>query len=224
MLVNNKSVLGLSEPFKIPNLNETIRIWRKKSKEFGIGEIFILVSINENKIDEIQNLELFDGAFDFPPRNLLGNYIVKFKNTFIYSELIYKNIIFNFTNQKNFHIYRSSMLEWDNCPRNKKCIIFDYYSPEQFYIINKIIIKWTQKHYNKENQFIFINAWNEWGVGNYLEPDDKYGYASINSLSKALFNLSYVRTYNLINLKEFSKIVIQVHLFYEELLNEIIIL
>jgi hypothetical protein len=41
-------------------------------------------------------------------------------------------------------------------------------------------------NYNKTNWFIFVNAWNEWGEGSYLEPDDKYGYSSINSLSKAL--------------------------------------
>ena len=220
--IKNKPVLGLYEPFKIPNLNETIRIWRKKSREYGIGEIFILVCLNKNKIDEILNLQLFDGAYDFPPRNLIKNFTIKYKNTFIYSQLIYKNSNFNNTNEKDFKIYRGSMLEWDNCPRIKECSIYDYYSPEQFYIINKIIIKWTQKHYNKDNRFIFINAWNEWGEGSYLEPDEKYGYASINSLSKALFNLSFVKKYNIGHLKESTKIVIQVHLFYEDLLKEII--
>ena len=140
----------------------------------------------------------------------------------MYSELIYKKIEFNITNQNNFKMYRGSMLEWDNCPRIKECALFDYYSPEQFYIINKRIIKWTQKHYSKDNRFIFINAWNEWGEGSYLEPDEKYGYASLNSLSKALFNLSYVKSYNIIRLTESSKIAIQVHLFYEDLLYEII--
>ena len=55
--IKNKPVLGLYEPFKIPNLNETIRIWRKKSREYGIGEIFILVCLNKNEIDEILNLQ-----------------------------------------------------------------------------------------------------------------------------------------------------------------------
>ena len=222
--IDNKPVLGLYEPFNMPNLNETIRIWRKKSKEYGIGEIYILVCINNKKIDKIGNLKLFDGAYDFPPRNLFGKFKIKFKNSYIYSysQLIYKKFFFNEINKRNFKIYRGSMLEWDNCPRIKKCSIFDYYSPEQFYIINKIIINWTQKHYNKEHQFIFINAWNEWGEGSYLEPDEKYGYASLNSLSKALFNLPYIKSYNIINLKNSSKIIIQVHLFYEDLLVKII--
>ena len=89
-------------------------------------------------------------------------------------------------------------------------------------MLNKIIIEWTKKTFNKENRFIFINAWNEWGEGSYLEPDEKYGYASINSLSKAIFNLPYVQRYSLNDLNELNYIAIQAHIFYEDLINEII--
>ena len=218
--IKKKPVLGLYEPSKVPKLKYTINIWREKSKELGIGEIFILICLNDNKTEDFSNSTLFDAAYDFPPRNGLGNIKVKFKNSFIYSELIYKNIQFNYNNNNDFPIYRGSMLEWDNCPRVNICGIFDYYSPEQFYIINKIIIEWTKKNYNKENRFIFINAWNEWGEGSYLEPDKKYGYNSINSLSKALFNLSYIKINNLKNLT--NKIAIQAHVFYEDLIDQII--
>ena len=223
--INNKSVLGIYEPYKIPKLNETISILRKKSKEYQIGELFILVTINENKRIFLEKNFLFDAAYEFPPRIPLGEFKVKFKNTFIYSELIYKNKFFNINNisyTNEYPIFRGSMLEWDNCPRRNDCFIFDYYSPEQFYILNKIIIEWTNKYYNKTNKYIFINAWNEWGEGTYLEPDEKYGYASINSLSKALFNLKFMQNYNLGNLNEKIKIAIQVHLFYEELIIDIL--
>ena len=113
------------------------------------------------------------------------------------------------------------MLEWDNCSRKRSCLIFDHYSPEQFYMINKIIVEWTKKNYKKENRFIFINAWNEWAEGSYLEPDDKYGYASINSLSKALFNLSYVKIKNLINMNKASKILVQANICYQYLIEDI---
>jgi len=153
----------------------------------------------------------------------LGDIIIKYKNTLLYTALIYKNIYLNNNiDTKKIPIYRGSMLEWDNCPRTTNCAIFDYYSPEQFYILNKIIIEWTKRNYNKENRIIFINAWNEWGEGSYLEPDDKYGYASINSLSKALFNLSYIKTNNLSNFNVNDKILVQAHLNYDYLIEEII--
>jgi len=220
--IKNKTVLGLYEPSNIPNLKDTIKIWREKSIEYGIGEIFILISINKNKTEDYEDLNIFDAAYDFPPRNSFINNRIKYKNTFIYNEIIYKNNIFNFTNISKFIFYRGSMLEWDNCPRVNECSIFDYYSPEQFYMNNKIIINWTKKYYNSENRFIFINAWNEWGEGSYLEPDEKYGYSSINSLSKALFNLPYINNYNTINLEKSPEIAVQAHIYYEEIIYDII--
>jgi len=189
---------------------------------FIVIKIFQIISLINEPTDKILNLNVFDGAYDFPSQNSLGNFKVKFKKTFIYNELIYKNIEYNYTNSKNFSFFRCSMPQSDNCPCLKKKDIFDYYSPEQFYFVNKLIIDWTKKHYNKENRYFFINSWNNWCEGTYLEPDQKYGYASINSLSKAIFNLTYIEQINLNNLNYDSQISVHAHLFYKDLINDII--
>ena len=219
--IKNRPIIIIYEPYKIPNLNETILIWRRKSKEIGIGEIYLIVRLIPNKELDIKYSNLFEAAYDFPPRNGISISFKKKKYN-LYTSLIYKNIkFFNSTNE--FPIFRGSMLEWDNTPRRGKFgTIYQDFSPEKFYFLNKIIIKWTRQNYNISNRFIFVNAWNEWGEGSYLEPDDKYGYSSINSLSKALFNLSYIVNYNIDNLKISCKIMIQAHVFYYDLINEII--
>jgi lipopolysaccharide biosynthesis protein len=90
-------------------------------------------------------------------------------------------------------------------------------------MVNKKIIEWTRNKYDKNNRFIFINAWNEWGEGAYLEPDTKYGYASINSLSKALFDSPYKELkINHTYFNNESIVAIQVHLYYDDLIEEIV--
>ena len=222
--IEDKPILGLYEPNKIPNLRETMDIWREKSRQYGIGDIFILICINNNKTQDFQNLNIFDATYEFPPRNSFQNHRIANKHTFIYSELLYKSRDLNEEKAdfKRLPFFRGSMIEWDNCPRMNNCEIFDHYSPEQFYIYNKIIVEWTKNHYYKYLRFIFINAWNEWGEGSYLEPDNKYGYASINSLSKALFNISYIENYNLGSLIENNSIAVIAYINKENLIVDII--
>ena len=230
--INGKPVIGIYDYLNIKNITNTIKIWRKNSLKYKIGEIYILINLNNNNnnsnIEKIRNLKLFDGAYDFPPNNnIIRN---KKPNKFIqiYGTLLYKNIEFNNINFKNitndFPIFRGSMLEYDNTPMNeKKGIVFIDFSPEIYYLLNRILISWTRHYYNETNRFLFVKSWNEWNEGNYLEPDEKYGYSSINALSKALFNITFNENkYNISNLILSSKIAIQAHIFFIDLLSEII--
>ena len=38
----------------------------------------------------------------------------------------------------------------------------------------------------KEKQIIFLKSWNEWGEGNYMEPDLKYGHGYLDALKEAI--------------------------------------
>ena len=220
--INDRPILGLYEPKKIPNLSNTISIWRKEVKNLGIGELYIIACLNNYSFDEMKNTKLFEAVYEFSPRDSLKLF-VKDMPYFIYATVLYKKIDLENADD-DFPLYRGSMLEFDNSPRKKeKSSIYENYSPEQFYMINKKIIEWTRNRYNKNNRFIFINAWNEWGEGTYLEPDRKYGYASINSLSKALFEKPWKEiNITFSNFNNESIIAIQVHLYYDDLISEII--
>ena len=222
--IKGKPIIGIYEASKIPNLKETIYIWRKKAKEYEIGELYILVTLNDQTVEYFKNMKLFNAVYQFSPRDsMIESNQIKYKSKsiyYLYTSILYKKFNLNISN--TFDFYYGSMIEFDNTARKKDSVIFKNYSPEQFYMLNKKIIFLTEKIY-KKNKYIFINAWNEWAEGTYLEPDKKYGYASINALSKAIFNLSYYdKDYKLNNLENICKIAIQVHVFYEDLINEII--
>ena len=38
----------------------------------------------------------------------------------------------------------------------------------------------------KDNKWIFIKSWNEWGEGNYLEPDRKTGRKFLQAMKEAI--------------------------------------
>ena len=39
---------------------------------------------------------------------------------------------------------------------------------------------------NLEENFIFINAWNEWAEGNHLEPCQKWGLSYLEALKRVI--------------------------------------
>ena len=75
---------------------------------------------------------------------------------------------------------------WDNTARRKtNPFLFRNATPQKYR-------QWLQhelKHftpYSAEENFIFINAWNEWAEGNHLEPCAKFG-SSYLAATKAAF-------------------------------------
>lgn len=110
----------------------------------------------------MKNIKLFEGVYEFSPKDSL-QLMTKDKSYFLYNSLLYKNLDFIKAND-DFPLYKGSKTEFDNSQRKKKeSSAFQLYTPEKFYMINKKIIEWTRNKYDKNNRFIFINAWNKWG-------------------------------------------------------------
>ena len=219
--IKGKPALGIFDPASIPDLKKTLINLRKEAKKNKIGEIYILAT--SNKIPRMA-MRFLNAAFDLPPMHFY-HYRNSKKNKFYY---YYSSLLFNTKlpnkKYKNYTLYKGNVIEWDNTHTMEKTIIFDEYTPEKFYISNKILLNWTNENLNETNKFYFINGWNNWLEGSYLEPDENYGYASINALSKALFNLPYRQNvnYSLSKLSKGVKIAVQAHVFYEDLISEII--
>lgn len=85
---------------------------------------------------------------------------------------------------KNNRMIAGAFVDWDNTARNKNGRVFDGANPEKFEDYMRQLIKKMQKEYQSE--IVFINAWNEWAEGAYLEPDEKYGYGYLEALKKVI--------------------------------------
>lgn len=228
--IDNKPVILVYNPYEIPNLEEQFSEWRKYAKEIGIGEI--LIWARNNLADtEFERADIVDGEFDFSPIGLGHPETLMtglpFKRIVNYTKLVHdiKHLYENHFSIKPF--YYSCMMGWDNSARRKEgFVIFNAYSLKSFYDWLSIIVKYSRKRHAPDRRFIFINAWNEWAEGTYLEPDQKYGYANINTVSKVLFDLPFENDVKYITntklqfgLKE--KIAIQIHLYNIDLMDEI---
>ena len=84
------------------------------------------------------------------------------------------------------NVYPSVLPQWDRTPRagNGEGIYINA-TPENF-----------QKHMNDaidiiankedEHKILFVRSWNEWGEGNYIEPDLKYGHGFLEAIKESI--------------------------------------
>ena len=83
----------------------------------------------------------------------------------------------------------------------------------------------TESNFEGDEQLIFINAWNEWAEGTYLEPDKTHGYAYLEACHAVLEQFEKSKR-ALIHatcsqVRKEADIAVIVHLFYFELWDEI---
>ena len=182
---------------------------RKEAKK-QIGEIFLLYpyigNFNEKKL-----LVEFDGIYDFSKLDLNED-MKNFHQILYYSGIIYKNLLLNEMNI-DFPLFRTCFINYGK---------FKDFKQEKFYISNNLIFDWENINYKQNDGFIFVDSWNDYENGNYLEPDEKYGYSSINSFTKSILNISFQKSDFKFYYNNKSKIAIHIHFFYNDLLMEII--
>ena len=87
-------------------------------------------------------------------------------------------------NEFSGKIFESIYVNWDNTPRyGSKGNVFSLVEPLEFeHYLSEMFKKMDQNN----AEYIFVNAWNEWAEGAYLEPDKKYGYQYLEAIYKSL--------------------------------------
>jgi hypothetical protein len=83
------------------------------------------------------------------------------------------------------NVYPSIISNWDRSPRNASAEIYINSTPMVF---KKQIISALNMISGKSEQhrILFLKSWNEWGEGNYVEPDMQYGDGYLRVLREVL--------------------------------------
>jgi len=88
----------------------------------------------------------------------------------------------------NYRLYPCVTPMWDNTSRRiQKMFILSDSTPEKYgNWLSSVMRKF--KPFSEQENFVFINAWNEWAEGNHLEPDAKWGSQYLEETKKAVEN------------------------------------
>lgn len=199
--VDGKPVFVIYRPKLFPNFDNTARVWRRIAKLYDM-ELY-LIRVESGMDWGPTNFKSFDASMDFQPLVMRG-YDKFYKNFFA---KLYRNLFKNkstnaFNSIYSYKKYVEYLLKqpmpeyklfpcvspgWDNSPRRvgKSFRAFIDSTPE---IYGKWLADVLERFipFSTEENFVFINAWNEWAEGNHLEPDQKWGHQYLDITKKVI--------------------------------------
>ncbi|MGG0175251.1 glycosyltransferase WbsX family protein [Gottfriedia acidiceleris] len=205
--IDNKPVFVIYRPSGIEHCEEMLEYWNELALSKGFEGIYFVETLTsfDNKY-----VNGFNASIEFEPMYTLKHHMdVKTNVKRVYNKLG-KNIFtklgmgkklfldkVNYDDVWNAIINRpiikrrenhflGSFVNWDNTARKKdKGLVLTGFSTEKFRKFNHLQVERAK---SIESEFIFINAWNEWAEGTYLEPDNENEYGYLEALNKVIDN------------------------------------
>lgn len=191
----NSPVLLIYRLRNIPNFNDMICYWNKCAKEDGFSGIFI-ISMNSWR-EQASKSKWVNGTVDFEPNKTRAEIMhtvtwmePKNKKSFLWNRLAIPTIHYKELNKKMLKAphkknqFRTIFIDFDDSPRRgERAIITKGSTP---YLFGKYLKKTVSQSKLEGNEYLFINAWNEWGEGNYLEPDVRWRYEYLKQVKQVM--------------------------------------
>lgn len=84
------------------------------------------------------------------------------------------------------NVFPTIIPQWDRTPRaGNSEAIYTHATPQAFQQHIEHALRVVE---NKpfQRRLIFLKSWNEWGEGNYVEPDQKYGHAFLDAIKNTI--------------------------------------
>ena len=169
-----KPVFLIYKPLSMPQVFNMIKYWRKLAADAGIGDIYF---IGEN----LDKKYTFDARLLGEPAYVFHKYF-EGQRVIRYEDAINAEIL----DKPQDDTYYGAFSGFDNTPRmGIRGNIVKEASPSLF---KKQVLALIRKNFDSGMDMLFVNAWNEWGEGMYLEPDEESGFNYLKALKEAKDN------------------------------------
>ena len=196
ILVNGKPFYIVYDALHFQDVSTFIKTWRRLAKENGLDDFyFVATDFNSEHRDEILGMG-FDAIHNVDQLNIYhqasnirkafqtiaGKYL-RIPKIYKYKKAI-KYMINDDCRQRN--VFPVIVPNWDHTPRSgARGLVMTDSHPKYFKQLASMAFDMV-KDKPAEEQIVILKSWNEWGEGNYMEPDLQYGHGYINALHEAI--------------------------------------
>lgn len=168
----------------------TTDMLRERAVQLGLGDLYLAMVQSFGHWDPIGYG--FDAAVEFPPHGLpaprsatVGSTHADFRGIVSDYEVAITQALSRPVSAHPW--FRGVMAGWDNTPRRgARGSVFLGSTPASFQRWLEEVLRFTYLFARPSERLVFVNAWNEWGEGAYLEPDAANGSAYLVAVEEAL--------------------------------------
>lgn len=188
--VDGQPLLCVYKTAEIPDVAATVALWRDTCRREGIGEIYLAAV--QHRADDDPTRFGFDAAIEFPP---IGHSAEDLTPRLKATDPAFHGHVFDYAGvaahyllqpEPPFRQFRGVTPMWDNTARRQSLgMVLSDSSPELFGVWVERALAGTRQHHRGDERLLFINAWNEWGEGNHLEPDARNGRRYLEAVRSA---------------------------------------
>lgn len=197
--VEGKPLFILYRPGSITHCERMMRCWNELAKGNGLPGIYFVRTLGGFPVP---NQAGFDASLEFEPHYTFANNaaprlwstlkLPMGEHLVLDYDQIWAAILSRSPRRGGDKIFPGAFVNWDNTPRlghrGQSCIGA---APDKFgWYLSKQIERAANLY---GSEFLFLNAWNEWAEGAYLEPDQRDGYAYLDAVKRALLRTGYYK-------------------------------
>lgn len=193
--VENKPVFGIITYKK--GMEKMCRYWDELAKKDGFDGIFYIFQRNRTTV----NLQ-WAVTYTYQPHNAslgkkslpkkieskvlsLLNIKKKAKLRYFNYDKVWTEVLRQSRRDSSNRIINCGFVDYDDSPRRgaSRGSIFMGASPDKFKKYFKELVEITK---SQDKDYLFLTAWNEWGEGAYLEPDETNGTKYLDAIQEVL--------------------------------------
>lgn len=185
--IDGKPVFAVYRIAAFPDFKRTVKIWRELArKEFGM-ELYLIETMLPDNPGHVVLTEGVDAAMDFQPVGVMATGLRKERIRTIpfFEPKKSRPTVYSYPEYVKYcmskklpdRCFPCVSPGFDNSPRRvgRTFLSFTGCTPKVFgqWLWDSLCRKTSFK--SEEENLVFINAWNEWAEGNYIEPDQRWG-------------------------------------------------
>lgn len=194
--VDGKLIFVVYDPYSFEDIVHFISLWRKLAADNGLKDFYFIAKDSDSRRKEEALSYGFDAIYNEDTLNIhhnlsliskvilmIGRKWFNIPSVFSYKKAIKYMITDDCKNRNTIPVISPN---WDHSPRSgAKSMILHNPQPKYFQELAEKSIE-IVKSKPTEEQLIILKSWNEWGEGNYMEPDLEFGHGYIDALKHAL--------------------------------------